>query len=98
MKARLTGLSREQQLVETNHVLAKQLLEAKTCLQNKDNELTNLKKELENKQEISRKVINQLREENRQSEEQIEKKEQEITSLKQQLEEIKLSVQLIETH
>jgi len=51
-KARLTGLTREQQLVELNSILAKQLLKAQTDLQNKEAELVNLRKQLEAKIEI----------------------------------------------
>ena len=46
-------MSREEQLLEVNRDLAKQLLETQTNLQNKDNELVVLKKELENNERMS---------------------------------------------
>ncbi|MCE8159254.1 MAG: hypothetical protein I3270_01610 [Candidatus Moeniiplasma glomeromycotorum] len=52
MKVRITGLTREQELVELNSILAKQLLKAQTDLQNKETELVNLRKQLETKIEV----------------------------------------------
>ena len=67
-QTRLKGLTREEQLIELNLILAKQLRETQSKLQDKE-------KELESTKIISQNVIKQSKEENKQLEEKIQEQQ-----------------------